>query len=81
MQALLSQLSVLCINSVGFWWTISVILQEKEPTNLYFAYIISAFLFNLTEFIATIYTAVQTRKGEHISWWFYGDLTETIVQE
>ncbi|CEN48378.1 conserved membrane hypothetical protein [Capnocytophaga canimorsus] len=81
MQALLSQLSVLCINSVGFWWTISVILQEKEPTNLYFAYIISAFLFNLTEFIATIYTAVQTRKGEHISWWFYGDLTEIIVQE
>lgn len=81
MQALLSQLSVLCINSVGFWWTISVILQEKEPTNLYFAYIISAFLFNLTEFIATIYTAVQTRKGEHISWWFYGDLTETIVQK
>ncbi|MFJ1430160.1 DUF4870 domain-containing protein [Capnocytophaga canimorsus] len=81
MQALLSQLSVLCINSVGFWWTISVISQEKELTNLYFAYIISAFLFNLTEFIATIYTAVQTRKGEHISWWFYGDLTQTIVQE
>ncbi|MFK8287816.1 DUF4870 domain-containing protein [Capnocytophaga canimorsus] len=81
MQALLSQLSVLCINSVGFWWTISVILQEKEPTNLYFAYIISAILFNLTEFIATIYTAVQTRKGKHVSWWFYGDLTEAIVQE
>ncbi|GIM58089.1 DUF4870 domain-containing protein [Capnocytophaga canimorsus] len=81
MQALLSQLSVLCINSVGFWWTISVISQEKELTNLYFAYIISAILFNLTEFIATIYTAVKTRKGEHISWWFYGDLTEAIVQK
>lgn len=80
-QALLSQISVLIINSVGFWWTFSIIFETNEISNLYIAYIFSAFLFNLTEFIATVYTAVQTRKGVHVSWWFYGDLTDQLVKE
>jgi hypothetical protein len=74
-QALLSQLSMFFINTFGFWWTISIIFADETITSKYIAYIIVAILFNLTEFIATIYTAIQTRKGIHIEWWFYGSLT------
>lgn len=79
-QALLSQLSMLFINSVGFWWTISIIFTDEIITSKYIAYIIAAFIFNLVEFIATIYTAIQTRKGIHVEWWFYGNLTKLICK-
>ena len=79
-QALLAQASFLVINSYGFWWTISIIFSEEEITNSWIAYMISAFVFNLSEFIATIYTAIKTRKGIHVKWWLYGDITDLIVK-
>lgn len=79
-QALLSQLSMLLINSFGFWWTISIMFSDETITGNYFAYIITAIIFNLAEFIATIYTAIQTRKGKHVEWWFYGSLTNIICK-
>src|SRR6188768_251444 len=36
-QALLSQLSLLFINSFGFWWTISVLFGDETFSNSYFA--------------------------------------------
>ena len=80
-QALLSQFSLLIINSNGFWWTVGILFRDGEVTNEYIAYMITAFLFNLVEFIATIYTAIQVRKGKHIEWWFYGDLTNMICKK
>ena len=79
-QALLSQLSLLFINSFGFWWTVSIIFTDEAITSKYIAYLIAAIIFNLTEFIATIYTAIQTRKGIHVEWWFYGNLTNLICK-
>jgi uncharacterized Tic20 family protein len=80
-QALLSQLSVLFINSAAFWWTISIIFRNEMVTNNYIAYMITAVVFNLFEFIATIYTAIQTRKGIHVEWWFYSNLTQLICKK
>ena len=79
-QALLSQLSLLFINSFGFWWTISILFTEESITSPYIAYLFTAILFNIAEFIATIYTAIQTRKGKHVEWWFYGPLTNLICK-
>jgi len=81
-QALISQLSMLIINSIGFWWTISIFFNSNGAsiTNNYIGFIVVMFLFNLTEFIATIYTAIQTRKGVHVEWWFYGSLTNSIIK-
>lgn len=79
-QALLSQLSLLFMNSFGFWWTVSIIFGPETITNKYLAYIITVFFFNIIELIATIYTAIKVRKGEHISWWFYGDITQFICK-
>lgn len=79
-QALLSQVSLLFINSYGFWWTLSIIFTKEEISDNYIAYLITAFIFNIIEFVVTIYTAIQTRKGIHIQWWFYGSLTNLICK-
>ncbi len=79
-QALLSQLSLLFMNSFVFWWTVSIIFGPETITNKYLAYIITVFFFNIIELIATIYTAIKVRKGQHISWWFYGDITQFICK-
>lgn len=80
-QALLSQLILLPVNSTLFWWTISILLYEKEISNAYFAWLFSAIVFNVIEFVSTIYSAVATRKGEHVELWFIGGLTHLIVRK
>lgn len=79
-QALLSQLSMLVINSGGVWWALHIIYNEQSISNKFIAYISVVVIVNLTEFIATIYTAIQTRKGLHVVWWFYGNLAYSICQ-
>ncbi len=80
-QALLSQFSLFLMNTISFWWTINIFLQHKEISNLYIAYMFTVILFNITEVIITIYTAIKTRKGNHISWFFYGPLTNLICKK
>jgi uncharacterized Tic20 family protein len=79
-QTLLSQISLVLMNSAAVYWTISVLFRDEIVTNNYIAYIITVLLFNLSEFIMTIYTATQTRKGKHIEWWLYGPLTNLICK-
>jgi uncharacterized membrane protein len=79
-QALLSQASLLFINSFGFWWTIDIIFGDEVISNRYVGYLIAAGILNLTELIATIHAAIQTRKGRHIKWWFYGTLTDLVCR-
>ena len=81
MQALLSQVSLTIIDGIGFWWTISIVFGDRTVTNNFIAYIITILLFNLLEFVATVYTAIQTRKGIHVEWWFYGSLTNQLVKQ
>lgn len=81
MQALLSQLSVFFINSYGFWWTISVIFTDENISSKYIAYMIAVFVFNLFEFIVTIYTSIKVRKGIHVEWLFYGQLTNILCRK
>lgn len=80
-QALLSQLSLFFINSFGFWWTVSIIFFDENISSNYIAYMIIVLITNFIEFVATIYTAVITRRGEHVSWWFYGSLTDIICKK
>lgn len=80
-QALLSQLSVLFINSYAFWWSISILFSDEKLSSNYLAYILIVILFNLIEIITTIYTAIQTRKGIHVEWFFYGTLTNLICRK
>jgi len=79
-QALLSQASLLFMNSFGFWWTISIIFGSETIDVSYISYMMTILLFNIVEFFATMITAVKTRKGIHVKWWLYGDLTNLICR-
>lgn len=80
-QALLSQVTVLCMNSAGFTWTLSIIFGNATLTNGYIAYMITVVLFNIGEFAVTVYAAIVTRKGQHVSFWFFGPLTALICKD
>jgi hypothetical protein len=41
---------------------------------------VSAVLFNIIEFIATIQAAIKTRRGEHVEWFLFGPLTNLICK-
>jgi len=79
-QSLLSQLSMLFVNSYAFWWSISIFFTEETITNSYIGYMIIAGIFNLAEFVATIHAAIQVRKGIHVEWWLYGYLTNLVCK-
>lgn len=79
-QNLLSQLSLFIINTTGFWWTMSIIFSDTTISNNYIAYVLSMIIFNAIELLATIISAMQTRKGNHIQWWFYGNITNAICK-
>jgi len=79
-QALLSQFVLLPFNSAGFWWTISIIFTSEKISSPYIAYLITIIIFNLAEFIGTIYSAIITRRGQHVEWWVIGGLTNLICK-
>ncbi|WP_348798157.1 hypothetical protein [Flavobacterium adhaerens] len=79
-QALLAQLGMFFCNTIGFWWTISILFNEGEMTNYYIGYIITVISFNLIEFFFTLYMATQTRKGIHIEMFFFSDITNLICK-
>lgn len=80
-QALLSQSSLLIINTVAVVWSFMILFESRVVSDSYIAFIITMLLFNLAEFIATIRAAVKTRKGQHVEWYFYGPLTNLLCRE
>jgi uncharacterized membrane protein len=79
-QALLSQAAMLAMNAPGLYWTLSILFGPASVTNLYLSYILTIVIFNLLEFIATVYAAVETRKGRHVQWWVFGAMTNALVK-
>jgi uncharacterized membrane protein len=79
-QALLSQLTIFFVNSYGFWWTMSILFGDETLSSGYIAYMLTVLILNISELIITIITAIKTRKGEHVKWFFYGDLTNLICK-
>jgi len=80
-QALLSQLILFPVNSIAFWWTLRIVYLHAEVSSAYFIYIACILLLNLIEFIATIYAAIETRKGRHIKWFGLGKLVDAMVSK
>ena len=79
-QAILAQLSVFIFNSTAFYWTMRIIFSDTEISNYYISFIIHIILLNIVEFISTMYTAIQTRKGHHVQMWIFSNLTDRIFK-
>ena len=80
-QVLIAQAITMIVNSIAVYWTVGVLLWNFTLTNNFIAFILTAAIFNISEFIATIYSAIQTRKGKHISWLIFGPLTDLLVKD
>ncbi len=80
-QAMLSQSTLFIINIFAVSWTLYVFFGAGELNNYYIAYLITALLINLLEFIMTIYTAVKTRRGVHVEWWFWGPMAHALCRK
>jgi uncharacterized Tic20 family protein len=79
-QTLVSQLTLLISNSIGFSWTMAIIFGNTMLTNSYIGYVITILIFNIVEFSFTISAAIRTRKGQHVEWWFWGTVTNLICK-
>lgn len=79
-QILLSQSAIAIINAVWFCWTLSIVFAENTMTNAYIAYLILIVFLNLIDFIATIFSAIRTRKGICTEWFFWGAITNLICK-
>lgn len=79
-QALISQIPLYFTNTVLFWWTVRLLLGYESLTSFYFAYLFTVVLFNVIDYVATIYSAVKVRKGEQVEWYVYGGLTDLICK-
>ncbi|MDG5767899.1 DUF4870 domain-containing protein [Balneolales bacterium ANBcel1] len=79
-QAMMSQITLFFVNAAAVGWTVHIFIGGGTLTNVYIAYLITALLVNLIEFVMTIYTAIATRRGRHIEWWFWGALANTICK-
>lgn len=79
-QALLSQILLFVCNSTLFWWTLSILFWNQTVTSFYLIYLCTIVLLNLVEFVTTIYSAIETRKGKHIQWFLLSDLVNHWVK-
>jgi uncharacterized membrane protein len=81
LQALFSQLSLVIVNASAWSWTISILFGNNSFTDSYFAYLITILIYNIIELVATIYSAIQVKKGVHVRWWFFGNFTDLICKK
>lgn len=79
-QALLSQLTILVVNSIGFTWSMRIVFSDVYVTNEYIAYLIVLLLANLTELSLNLYAAIKVRKGEHVRLDMWADMADLIVK-
>ena len=79
-QAMVSQFTIFIMNSVGFSWTLHILLGSGHITNSYIGYLITIVVFNVAELNANIIAAIKVRKGIHSEWWFWGPLTTILLQ-
>ena len=82
LQSLFAQIMFFILNSYLLFWTLAIfVFETRDLTNNYIGYLISVALFDIIEFIANIYSAIKTRKGKHVEWWFFSDLSDYLCRK
>ena len=79
-QALVSQVPLFIMNNILFWWTIRILFCFTDLSSVYIAYFITVNLYNIYDFVETVRSAVNTRKGKVHKWYLYGTITDKICK-
>ena len=77
-QALVSQVPLFIMNNILFWWTIRILFCYTDFSSVYIAYFITVNLYNIYDFIETVLSAINTRKGLTHRWYLYSTITDKI---
>lgn len=78
-QSLITQFSLFFLNSFTILCILTNLKYQKEEIFWgLIALIIFTVLINLTELIFTIISAIKIRKGVHVKWWIYGNITDKL---
>ena len=80
LQSLLSQLVLFVFNTTALWWFLSKYFFEKPIPNAFFYYLGLVVIFNILEFLFSIYSAVLVRKGQHVTWPIFESLIKSRVK-
>lgn len=79
LQALLSQLPVSLLNSVGVFWLIRIFVLDMDFSNYFAGFMALIVVSNLTYLVFSIIGAVKARKGNFYYFWFFGPLSYQMV--
>lgn len=80
-QAILAQAIMIPFNSIAFGWTIAIILEDKEPSFIYFMYIFTIVFLNVFEFFAVVITAAKVRSGKNVRWFIIAGITDSLTSK
>ena len=81
MQALLTELITLPLNSIAFWWTVNLMFFDVQITNSYLVYVFLVILLNIVELVAAISAAIRVRKHYDVRWFLVSDIADMLVKE
>lgn len=80
LQAALSQVFIIVINSLAVSWMIKVIFTDEEASRLFISYVVTVLLFNFAEYISNIAGAIHARNGKVFSIFFFGTVSYVMLR-
>lgn len=80
-QAILAQAIMIPFNSIAFGWTVSLILQDKDPSYFFFIYIFTIVFLNVFEFFAVVITGAKVRNGKNVRWFIIAELADSLTSK
>lgn len=81
MQALITELITLPLNSIAFWWTVNLVFFDVQITNGYIVYVLMVIALNILELVAAISAAIRVRTHHEVRWFLVSDIADMLVKE
>lgn len=81
LQAVISQIPVILMNTVGIIWALSILFHRAIISNAFIAYIITIIFFNIIDIIYNIIAAMKARKGLIYSYSLFGPISWILTKE
>lgn len=79
-QALVSQIPLFIMNNILFWWSVRILFCFTDLSSEYIAYFITVNIYNIYDFVETVRSAVNTRKGKIHRWYLYSTITDKFCK-
>jgi uncharacterized membrane protein len=79
MQALLTHLVVVPVNSVFLWMTLAILFGYRDPDNFYVGWFFFMAGLNAVKMSGSIYTAIKVRRGVDVRWWALAPVVDALT--